>query len=93
MSENTVQEIKEFDLTVHVADPKTKKIVKVQPYIRHAEKIPEGGSRILYERDGRFYHENNGTVEVPEEDNFILKARKLAVEAKKAQEKKSFIGK
>lgn len=86
-----MEEVKEFDLTVHVADPKTKKIIKVQPYIRHAEKIDEGGSRVLYERDGKFYHENNGTIEIREEDNFVLNSRKKAQEAQKekVQEKKT----
>lgn len=96
MSENTVQEeVKPFDLVVHVAHPQTKKIIKVQPYIRHAERLPEGGSRVIYERDGKFYHENNGEVEIREEDNFVLKGKKAA-EEKKAEnsEKKpaSFIG-
>lgn len=70
------EETKPFDLTVHVVNQKTKRIEKVQPYIRHCEKLPEGGSQVLYERDGKFYHENNGEVPVSDEDNFILQARK-----------------
>ena len=83
-----MEEIKPFDLTVHVKDTKTQKIIKVQPYVRHCHKI-EGQSNVLFEREGQFFHENNGTIPVADEDNFVLKARaSKAVDVKPAGPKK-----
>lgn len=58
-------EIKPFDLKVHHIDPKSKRIVKSSPYIRHAH--AEHG--VMFERNGKFYYENG--KEVPAEKNWM----------------------
>lgn len=91
MSENTVQEIKPFDLNVSIRDPKTRQTTKVQPYIRHARKVTGGASEVLYERDGKFYHENNGDVPIKDEQNWAKNPEPIQA-SKEVEKKSSFLG-
>lgn len=93
MSE-TVQEIQPFDLQVQIRDPKTRQTVKVQPYIRHARKVTGGASEVLYERDGKFYHENNGDTPCKESDNWVKNPHvgEAPVAAAAVEKKTSFLG-
>jgi hypothetical protein len=43
-----------FDMRVEIVDAKTGKLLKYQPYVRHAHR----DKGVVYERDGKFYYEN-----------------------------------
>ena len=71
----------EFDLKVHHMDEKGR-VSRSTPYIRHASR----DKGVIYERDGKFYFENDGQNEVPAELNWV--ATKAAPAVAKTIEKK-----
>lgn len=61
----TNSEKKGFDLKVHHFDHKSRRLVKVTPYVRHSHAT----KGVIYERDGAFFYENGDKV--PPEANWV----------------------
>ena len=47
-----------YDLNVHIRNPKSGVVERVNPYRRHVD----AGRTVIYERDGEFRYENNELV-------------------------------
>lgn len=59
----------DFDLTVHNIDQKTKKLISLNEYKMHTLRVGPGETLHMFERDGKFYWQNNELV--PDKENWI----------------------